>query len=64
MPTPPFPVQFVTALAVQVSLAFMVIPPQIDVASLGMADSLILMVLALVVFGPGVCPKSAARSAS
>jgi sec-independent protein translocase protein TatB len=44
-------------LAVQVSLPFMVIPPPIDVASLGMADSLILMVLALVVFGPRRLPQ-------
>ena len=32
-------------------------PPTIEVASLGMADSLILMVLALVVFGPRRLPQ-------
>ena len=36
---------------------FMVMPPTIEVASLGMADSLILMVLALVVFGPRRLPQ-------
>jgi sec-independent protein translocase protein TatB len=41
----------------QVSLAFMGIPPTIEYASLGMADSLILMVLALVVFGPRRLPQ-------
>src|SRR5215472_5719034 len=35
----------------------MVAPPPIQVASLGMADSLILMVLALVVFGPRRLPQ-------
>jgi sec-independent protein translocase protein TatB len=35
----------------------MVAPPPIEVASLGMADSLILMVLALVVFGPRRLPQ-------
>jgi sec-independent protein translocase protein TatB len=35
----------------------MVIPPPIETASLGMADSLILMVLALVVFGPRRLPQ-------
>jgi sec-independent protein translocase protein TatB len=35
----------------------MVIPPTIEVANLGMADSLILMVLALVVFGPRRLPQ-------
>jgi len=55
--SPPLPVQFVSAMAVQVSLPFMVIPPPIEVASLGMADSLILMVLALVVFGPRRLPQ-------
>src|SRR5579863_4051963 len=33
------------------------IPPQIELGSLGMADSLILMVLALVVFGPRRLPQ-------
>src|SRR5579885_1246644 len=32
-------------------------PPPIELASLGMADSLILMVLALVVFGPRRLPQ-------
>ena len=57
MPSPALPVQFVSVMAVQVSLPFMVIPPPIEVASLGMADSLILMVLALVVFGPRRLPQ-------
>src|ERR1700756_6051761 len=35
----------------------MVAPPPIQLASLGMADSLILMVLALVVFGPRRLPQ-------
>ncbi|HVC48290.1 MAG TPA: twin-arginine translocase TatA/TatE family subunit [Terracidiphilus sp.] len=35
----------------------MVAPPQIEVSTLGMADSLILMVLALVVFGPRRLPQ-------
>jgi sec-independent protein translocase protein TatB len=35
----------------------MVTPPTIQLASLGMADSLILMVLALVVFGPRKLPQ-------
>jgi sec-independent protein translocase protein TatB len=35
----------------------MVNPPQIELANLGMADSLILMVLALVVFGPRRLPQ-------
>jgi sec-independent protein translocase protein TatB len=35
----------------------MVTPPTIQVANLGMADSLILMVLALVVFGPRRLPE-------
>src|SRR5208337_162724 len=33
------------------------VPPQIELGSLGMADSLILMVLALVVFGPRRLPQ-------
>ena len=41
----------------QVSLLSMVIAPTIQVANLGMADSLILMVLALVVFGPRRLPE-------
>jgi sec-independent protein translocase protein TatB len=35
----------------------MVTPPTIEIANLGMADSLILMVLALVVFGPRRLPQ-------
>ena len=35
----------------------MVVPPTIEVANLGMADSLILMVMALVVFGPRRLPQ-------
>src|SRR5271169_1160674 len=35
----------------------MIAPPPIQLASLGMADSLILMVLALVVFGPRRLPQ-------
>ncbi|MGA9668933.1 MAG: twin-arginine translocase TatA/TatE family subunit [Terracidiphilus sp.] len=35
----------------------MVIPPTIETANLGMADSLILMVMALVVFGPRRLPQ-------
>jgi sec-independent protein translocase protein TatB len=35
----------------------MVVPPPIQLANLGMADSLILMVLALVVFGPRRLPQ-------
>ncbi len=41
----------------QVSWLFMVTPPPIETANLGMADSLILMVLALVVFGPRRLPQ-------
>jgi sec-independent protein translocase protein TatB len=36
---------------------FMVMPPPIESANIGMADSLILMVLALVVFGPRRLPQ-------
>jgi sec-independent protein translocase protein TatB len=35
----------------------MMVPPKIEVANLGMADSLILMVMALVVFGPRRLPQ-------
>jgi len=48
---------FVSAAHGQVSLPFMVLEPTIQIASLGMADSLILMVLALVVFGPRRLPQ-------
>ena len=41
----------------QLSLAFMGAPLTIEFASLGMADSLILMVMALVVFGPRRLPQ-------
>jgi len=41
----------------QVSLLSMGIPPTIEIANIGMADSLILMVLALVVFGPRRLPE-------
>ena len=41
----------------QVSWSFMSIPPTIEVANLSMADSLILMVMALVVFGPRRLPQ-------
>src|SRR3974377_992996 len=34
----------------------MIVPPKIEVANLGMADSLILMVMALVLFGPRRLP--------
>jgi sec-independent protein translocase protein TatB len=49
--------EFVTALYGQVSLLFMGMPPTIQMANLGMADSLILMVMALVVFGPRRLPQ-------
>src|SRR5208282_6787583 len=48
---------FVSAERGQVSLPFMGTPPTIEFASLGMADTLILMVLALVVFGPRRLPQ-------
>jgi len=48
---------FVSVERGQVSLAFMGTPPTIEFASLGMADSLILMVMALVVFGPRRLPQ-------
>jgi sec-independent protein translocase protein TatB len=47
----------VTALYGQVSLLLMGMPPTIQMANLGMADSLILMVMALVVFGPRRLPQ-------
>lgn len=46
----------VGAVLGQVSCSFMATPPPIQLAGLGMADSLILMVLALVVFGPRRLP--------
>ncbi len=49
--------QFVGVARGQVSWCFMVFSPPIQAASLGMADSLILMVLALVVFGPRRLPQ-------
>jgi sec-independent protein translocase protein TatB len=48
---------FVSGVYGKVSLAFMVAPPTIQYGSLGMADSLILMVMALVVFGPRRLPQ-------
>jgi sec-independent protein translocase protein TatB len=48
---------FVGAMRGKVSLPFMGISPPIELGSLGMADSLILMVLALVVFGPRRLPQ-------
>lgn len=48
---------FVSAGCGQVSWCFMGAPPQILLGNLGMADSLILMVLALVVFGPRRLPQ-------
>jgi sec-independent protein translocase protein TatB len=50
-------VLFVTVLRGQVSLPFMGTPLPIEYANLGMADSLILMVMALVVFGPRRLPQ-------
>ncbi len=41
----------------QVSLSFMLVPPTIEVANVSMADSLVLMVMALVVFGPRRLPQ-------
>src|SRR5580692_483775 len=41
----------------QLSLQFMVLAPTVQIANLGMADSLILMVMALVVFGPRRLPQ-------
>jgi sec-independent protein translocase protein TatB len=49
--------RFVRVMRGQLSLAFMGAPPTIAYASLGMADSLILMVMALVVFGPRRLPQ-------
>src|ERR1035438_6338633 len=48
---------FVVGVIRRVSLPFMGTPPPIELGSLGMADSLILMVLALVVFGPRRLPQ-------
>ena len=50
-------VAIVRAHSGQVSWCFMATPPPILLDSLGMADSLILMVLALVVFGPRRLPQ-------
>ena len=46
-----------TAKYGKVSLLTMGIPPPIEVANVGVADSLILMVMALVVFGPRKLPQ-------
>src|ERR1700744_2389346 len=51
------PLWFVISLRGRVSLPFMGTPPPIELGSLGMADSLILMVMALVVFGPRRLPQ-------
>ena len=48
---------FVSGVQGQLSLAFMGIHPPILLGSLGMTDSLILMVMALVVFGPRRLPQ-------
>jgi sec-independent protein translocase protein TatB len=48
---------FVSDLRGQVSLPFMITPPPIELANLGMADSIILMIMALVVFGPRRLPQ-------
>src|ERR1700756_5900708 len=48
---------FVSAVYLQLSLAFMGVPPPILLGSLGMTDSLILMLMALVVFGPRRLPQ-------
>jgi sec-independent protein translocase protein TatB len=49
--------RFVSAARGKVSLPFMGIQGPIELGNLGMADSLILMVLALVVFGPRRLPQ-------
>ena len=49
--------RFVSNLRGKVSLPFMGMPPTIQYASLGMADSIILMIMALVVFGPRRLPQ-------
>src|ERR1700756_5746999 len=48
---------FVSAVYLQLSLAFMIAHPPILLGTLGMTDSLILMVMALVVFGPRRLPQ-------
>jgi sec-independent protein translocase protein TatB len=48
---------FVTGLCGQVSLLSMGTPPPIQIATLGMWDTLIVMVIALVVFGPRKLPQ-------
>jgi len=48
---------FVAGPLGQLSWTFMGTPPTIQLANLGMADSLILMVMALVVFGPRRLPQ-------
>ena len=49
--------EFVSPMRRQVSYCFMVIPPTVMTANISMADSLILMVMALVVFGPRRLPQ-------
>jgi sec-independent protein translocase protein TatB len=48
---------FVSTAHIQVSLAFMGAPPPILLGTVSMVDSLILMVMALVVFGPRRLPQ-------
>ncbi len=48
---------FVSTVRIQLSLAFMGAHPPILLGTLGMSDSLILMVMALVVFGPRRLPQ-------
>jgi sec-independent protein translocase protein TatB len=50
-------VMFVSAVYVQLSLAFMGVHPPILLGTVSMVDSLILMVMALVVFGPRRLPQ-------
>jgi len=52
-----WPLPFVSPKRGKVSLSLMGVPGTIEVANLGMADSLILMVMALVVFGPRRLPQ-------
>ncbi len=56
-PSRSYAAAFVSGARGQVSCSFMGAPPSIELASLGMADTLILMVLALVVFGPRRLPQ-------
>jgi sec-independent protein translocase protein TatB len=49
--------EFVGSLRIRVSLACMGMPSPIEYASLGLWDSLILLLIALVVFGPRRLPE-------